>query len=81
MVDEKQANQARQENARDLMKQGAHAVGIEPGKAHGKTGWVVVAHVAPDAKVKLPSKLSLSTGAGEVEVPLVAVRSEGFKPE
>ena len=81
MVDEKQANKARQQNAPDLMKRGAHSVGIEAGKTYGKKGWVVVAHVAPDAKVALPSKLLLSTGEGEVEVPLVAVHSEPFKPE
>lgn len=81
MVDEEQANKARQQAGRDLMKRGVHAIGVEAGKSHGKKGWVVVAHVAPDAKVTLPSKLSLSTEKGEVDVPLVAVRSEPFKPE
>jgi hypothetical protein len=81
MADEEQANKARDVNARDLLKKGVHAIGVEAGKDHGKKGWVVVAHVAPEAKVNLPSMLSVSTQQGDYQVPLVAVSSEPFKPE
>jgi hypothetical protein len=81
MADEEQANKARELKARDLMRRGVHAIGVEAGKDHGKEGWVVVAHVAPGAKVDLPSKLSISTKEGDFEVPLVAVKSEPFKLE
>jgi hypothetical protein len=78
MANEDEANKVRQEHGRDLLKKGVHAIGVEEGKNHGKKGWVVVAHVAPKAKVDLPSSLSYSTNEGEVEVPLVVARSEPF---
>jgi hypothetical protein len=81
MANEDQANIARREHGRALMKQGVHAIGVEEGKNHGKEGWVVVAHVAPQQKVSLPSSLSFSTDAGKIEVPLVVAYSEPFKPE
>ncbi len=81
MANEDDANKARQQHRTDLLKRGVHAVGIEEGKRHGKHGWVVVAHVVPDAKVELPSALSYSTKQGKVEVPLVVTRNEPYKPE
>jgi hypothetical protein len=78
MANEDEANKVRQQRGRDLLKLGAHAVGVEEGKSHGKAGWVVVAHVAPKAKVDLPSSLSYSTSEGEIEVPLVVARSEPY---
>jgi hypothetical protein len=81
MANEDEANKVRQQHGRDLMKKGVHAIGVEEGKCHGKKGWVVVAHVAPKAKVDLPSSLSCSTKEGEVEVPLVVTRSEPFSFE
>jgi hypothetical protein len=81
MANEDDANKARQQHRTDLLKRGVHAIGVEEGKRHGKDGWVVVAHVAPDAKVELPSTLSYSANKGNVEVPLVVTRSEPYKPE
>ena len=81
MASEDEANKVRQQHGGDLMKMGVHAIGVEEGKSHGKTGWVVVAHVAPKAKVALPSSLSYSTKEGEVEVPLVVAHSEPFALE
>lgn len=78
MASEEQANKARELNSRDLMRRGAHAIGVEK---RGKGGWVVVAHVAPDVKANLPSTVTASSPAGEIEVPLVSVTSEPFKPE
>jgi hypothetical protein len=78
MANEDQANKAREQNGRDLMKRGVHAIGVEH---HGKSGWVVVAHVAPEAKLNLPSTLTVATHQGDIDVPLVAVKSEPFKPE
>jgi hypothetical protein len=79
MANEDEANKMRQQYGRDLLKRGVHAIGVEEGKRHGKEGWVVVAHVAPKAKVDLPSSLSIKDG--EVEVPLVVKRSEPFALE
>jgi len=82
MANEDDANKARQQHGRDLLKKGVHAIGVEEGRRYGKQGWVVVAHVAPKAKVDLPSSLSCSgKQGGEVEVPLVVARSEPFAPE
>jgi hypothetical protein len=78
MANEDQANKAREQNSRDLMRRGAHAVGVED---HGKRGWVVVAHVATKAKLNLPSTLTVTTRQGDIDVPLVAVKSEPFRPE
>jgi hypothetical protein len=81
MANEDDANKARQQHRTDLLKKGVHAIGVEEGKRHGKDGWVVVAHVAPDATVELPSTLFYSTQKGKVDVPLVVTRSEPYKPE
>jgi hypothetical protein len=81
MASEDEANEVRQRYGRDLIKQGVHAIGIEEGKRHGRTGWVVVAHVAPGAKVDLPPSLSHPTKEGVVEVPLVVKRSAPFALE
>lgn len=81
MANEKQANAVRQQHGRDLMKKGAHAVGVEDGRNYGKKGWVVVAHVAPEAKVALPPALSFATADGTVDVPVVTVRSKPFTLE
>ncbi|MBR1152455.1 hypothetical protein [Bradyrhizobium sp. JYMT SZCCT0428] len=78
MANEDQANKAREQNSRDLLKRGVHAVGVED---RGKSGWVVVCHVAPKAKAKLPSTLTVTTHQGDVDVPLVTVKSEPFRPE
>ena len=81
MANEKQANEARRQLGGSLLKQGAHAVGVEDGKTYGKKGFVIVAHVPPQQKTEMPSSLSFSTGDGEVEIPVVVERSEPFKPE
>ena len=81
MANEDDANQARQQHRTGLLKRGVHAIGVEEGKGHGKEGWVVVAHVSPDAKVDLPSTLFYASKKGKVEVPLVITRSEPYKPE
>jgi hypothetical protein len=81
MASEEEANNARRNFGGKLMKQGAHAIGVEEGKSHGKKGWVVVAHVAPDSKADIPSSLSFSTKEGEVEVPVVVARREPFSLE
>lgn len=83
MANEDQANEARRQHGRTLMKRGAHAIGVEEGKSYGKKGFVIVAHVPPQHTSEIPSSLSLSTGegGGEVEVPVVVQRGEPFKPE
>lgn len=81
MANEDEANKARQQHGRDLIKLGVHAIGVDKGKSYGKEGWVVVAHVTPKAKANLPSSLSFSTEEGEVKVPLVTARTKPFALE
>jgi hypothetical protein len=81
MASEEQANGARRQLGGTLMKQGAHAIGVKEINEHGKSGWAVVAHVAPNAKAEIPSSLSYSTSEGKVEVPVVVKRSEPFSLE
>jgi hypothetical protein len=81
MANEKQANEARRQHGRTLLAKGAHAVGVEEGKHHGKRGFVVVAHIAPHQASDIPSSLTYSTEEGEVEVPVVVERDEPFTPE
>jgi hypothetical protein len=81
MASEDEANKARERHRRDLLAKGAHAVGVEPGSRHGKRGWVLVAHVPPNARIELPSSLSCRTSKGEVDVPLVVAHGEPFAPE
>jgi hypothetical protein len=81
MANEDQANEARRQLGGALLKQGAHAVGVEDGKSYGKKGFVIVAHVAPRQKSGVPPSLSLATADGDVEIPVVVERTEPFKPE
>jgi hypothetical protein len=81
MANEEEANTARQAHGRELLKRGAHAIGVEKGTSYGKPGWVVVAHVAPGAKADFPSSLSPSPQDGGDKVPLVIKRTEQFTPE
>jgi hypothetical protein len=81
MANEEQANEARRRHGHDLIKRGVHALGVEEGRSYGKKGWVVVAHVAPKAKLDLPRKLSFASTQGTVDVPVVPLRSAPFKLE
>jgi hypothetical protein len=79
MATAEQANKARREHGKMLMRQGAHAVGVEDGSGFGKRGFVVVAHVPPGKKTKIPD--SVTTTDGKVKIPVVVVRSDPFVPE
>jgi hypothetical protein len=81
MANAEQANKARREHGNTLIRQGAHAIGVQEGKDFGKKGFVVVAHVPPDKKAKFPRSVACSTASGKVEVPVVVVRSNPFVPE
>ena len=81
MVNESEANQARQRHGRDLLRRGAHAIGVEEGERYGKKGWVVVAYVASQGKVDMPSTLNVSDDEQGVKVPVVTIESEPFKPD
>jgi hypothetical protein len=65
-----------------VMQKGAHAIGVEDGKAYGAKGFVIVAHVPPGKKnPKLPETVSCSTKDGDVDVPVVIERSKPFELE
>lgn len=81
MASEGEANKARRAHSNVLTKKGVFAVGIEPGESHGHQGWVVVAHVEPNAKVQLPSTLSSPGADAKTDVPLVVRRGKPFMPE
>jgi hypothetical protein len=80
MASEDEANRARRAHAPRLTKLGAHAVGVEPGRQHGKHGWVVVAHVPPGKNIELPAALSAYRDR-KADVPLVVRRSQPFQLE
>jgi hypothetical protein len=82
MANEEEANKARRQHGKKLMQQGAHAIGVEQGKAYGSKGFVIVAHVPPGKKkLNIPEKVSCATAGGEVEVPVVIEQSEPFELE
>lgn len=81
MASEHQANTARDLFSRELVKKGAHAIGVEAGKGHGHSGFVVVAYVPPTHAGKFPTKLVLPTEHGGSEVPLITQSAESFTPK
>lgn len=81
MATEEQANAARLQHGGALLKRGVHAIGVEEGSAHGKPGWVVVAHVSLGAHLSLPETLQIQTPSGTGAVPLVVAHTEPFMPE
>jgi hypothetical protein len=78
---ERDAHLARELFSGELVKNGAHAIGVEPGTAHGHDGFVVVAYVPPAFSGRLPAALDIPAERGGVKVPLVTRRQERFKPE
>lgn len=81
MATERQANKARDLHADFLVRHGAHAISVEPGDAHGKSGFVVVAHVAAAGKHSIPRTLSGKLAGKTFEVPVIARETEKFRPE
>jgi hypothetical protein len=77
----KDANQARSQNADDLARIGAHAIGVEKGATFGRKGWVVVAYVDPAESVELPAKLTARLKGAAVDVPLVVEKAERFEAQ
>jgi hypothetical protein len=78
---ERQANDARNQHADELVAKGAHAIGVEPGDKHGCSGFVVVAYVNKSFKGRLPDNLSLTKSRSGKSVPLIVRKEESFKPE
>lgn len=74
-----QANEACREHADALANLGAYAVGVEPGKAHGHKGHVVIAYVDPKRSPSLPE--SLEVGSTGVKVPLVVEKAERIRQQ
>lgn len=81
MATQAQADKARAVYADRIAKQGAHAVGVEPGKSHGKSGFVVTAYVEPGKQVELPENLTLENTKCPVDVPLVVIKANLFKAQ
>ena len=78
---EKKANVARDLFSQELVDKGAHAIGVEPGKGHGHSGFVVVAYVPENFRGTLPETLEIPAREGGGSVPVVLRREERFKPE
>jgi len=77
----KQADLARELHSDQLAKDGAHAIEVAKGAEYGKTGFVVVAHVAPGEKHALPSRLTAKVSGQLFSVDVVAKVSDQFEPE
>lgn len=73
------AEDARRDHSDQLVRGGAHAIGVEPGDQFGVDGYVVVAYAEPGAKVNMPARLKVR--ATDAEVPVVIERGEKFRPE
>jgi hypothetical protein len=78
---EAKANAARDAFSKELARKGAHAIGVEPGQAHGHAGFVVVAYVPDEFSGSLPESLEVPKELGGGSVPVVLRRQEPFKPE
>ena len=78
MATETQARKARTLYSKQLVKRGAHAVGVEPGSKHGHPGFVIVAYIKRLRKA-LPHSLSLPAAEGGKEVPVVVKQASEFK--
>jgi hypothetical protein len=78
---ERQANEARNQYADELVAKGAHAIGVEPGDRHGHSGFVVVAYVNKSFKGRLPDNLNVAKSRPGKAVPLVVKKEDAFKPE
>lgn len=74
-----EANLARREHEEALANLGAYAVGVEPGKAYGHRGHVVIAYVEPSRSPSLPD--SLEVGSTGVKVPLVVEKAEKIRQQ
>ncbi len=74
-----EANQACREHADALANLGAYAVGVEPGKAYGHRGHVVIAYIEPGKAASMPE--SLAVGETGATVPLVVDKSEKLHQE
>jgi len=66
--------------AKKLRKAGAHALQVEPGRAHGKVSATIVAWVSEDDH-SVPETVTEKVGNKSVTVPVVTKRSQPFKPE
>ena len=80
MVDEEEANLAREQHADFLRDLGAHGITIDEIKRKGEKSFAVVAFFEkkPD---DVPDTLKVQSGKKTLEVPLVARVTERFKPE
>lgn len=78
---EGEAQKARREHGRELVRRGAHAIGVEPGDRYGRDGYVVIAHVEPGRPAEMPESLTVLSGKRQVEVPVVVEKSDLIVPE
>lgn len=78
---EAEAQKARRAHGHELVRRGAHAIGVEPGNRHGRKGYVVVAHVEPGRPAEMPESLTVESGKRQVEVPLIVEKSDLIVPE
>jgi len=81
VANEEQANKARDAHSDLLANRGAHAIGVESGRAYGKQGFVVVAHVGDKTKSDIPDSLTVKHKGDTLKVPVVVKSSERFRPE
>lgn len=82
MASESQAKRAQKLFSKTLVRKGAHAIGVEPGRRHGHRGFVVVAYIdKPKPRQPLPASLSLPAKEGGKQVPLVVKQEQEFVPQ
>lgn len=81
MATEAQADKARKVHSDLLVQRGAHGIEVASGRDYGKSGFVVVAHVAPSEKHDIPSSLTTKLAGKTFDVPVVTKRTQRFRPD
>lgn len=81
MSSEKAANEARRVFSDELFKKGIHGLLVDKVRVEAKETFALVALVSKTFRKQLPSSVTVSIGAKEVEVPLVVQKASEFKLE
>jgi hypothetical protein len=75
LATEREAKRALDQHAEALRKEGAHAIGLEP----GEDGFVVIVYVEKPDRQKFPKTLGIKKSKSRV--PLVVRKAERFRPQ
>jgi hypothetical protein len=81
MVNERDANAAREQNTQLLTEMGAHAIAVDEVRRAGEKTFAVVAYVPEKPAKPMPKSLQVKRGKKTLRVPLKVQVSEKFALE